>query len=424
MSLEEKYRELFARGKKVLHGSAPALMNSLRQSALERFFESADFNDEKYRQISPLTALYPANDDLENIPPWRKTLRFRPIEGVRTVVVKNGQIVSDDCSFVRNYKITGLRQFIEQHRDIAKDYFANLTNKYETPLTALNTAFCNDGFVIYLPKTVQTFRPVYIYNITTVGFANYHNMIIAEKDTSVNICIRNIVNAPNNAIFNGVTEIFADSKSNVALTQLNDGYYANLYNSFLCRQAASSKTALCSVTFSGRQVINSFNMRLEGKYSETRLLGASFPSQGQQISHLSTVEHSGAGATSDQLFRNILSDNGIGVFNGRIHVGPRAAETVATQRNDNLLLSDDAKMFTKPDLVIDNDDVKCSHGATVGQPDSDALFYCRARGIAEHDARRLLAKAFITELLKKLNCKFASEHTAELIERWLDSYHY
>jgi len=141
---------------------------------------------------------------------------------------------------------------------------------------------------------------------------------------------------------------------------------------------------------------------LDGEYAEAKICGLALSDKNQHVDNYTFVEHAKPNCQSDQLYKNILDDSSTGGFTGRIHVARKAVKTKAYQRNNNVLLTNAAKMNTKPQLVIDNDDVKCSHGATVGQINEEALFYLQSRGINEKEARLMLMFAFAHEVLAEI----------------------
>jgi Fe-S cluster assembly protein SufD len=170
----------------------------------------------------------------------------------------------------------------------------------------------------------------------------------------------------------------------------------------------------------GGLIRNNLKLSFIGDHSEANVNGLSFTDKKQHIDNFINIEHSAPNCLSNQIYKNILDDESTGAFSGRIHVARDAQQTNAFQRNNNVLLSDRAKMNTKPQLIIDADDVKCSHGATVGQIDEDALFFLRARGIGENDARMMLMNAFAHEVVQKITIAQLRDRIDELIEKRLN----
>jgi Fe-S cluster assembly protein SufD len=182
-------------------------------------------------------------------------------------------------------------------------------------------------------------------------------------------------------------------------------------------QAEKSVFKITTVTASGTWVRNELNIRIEGQHCETFLSGAYFPKQDQLIDNHTFVDHQVPNCYSNELYKGVLFENGKGVFNGKVYVHIDAQKTNAYQSNANIMMSDNASMFTKPELEIYADDVKCSHGSTTGQFDEEALFYLRARGLSEESAKRLLVSAFTSDVMNRISIPSWKEYVlATLIQ--------
>jgi Fe-S cluster assembly protein SufD len=182
-------------------------------------------------------------------------------------------------------------------------------------------------------------------------------------------------------------------------------------------QAEKSVFKITTVTASGTWVRNELNIRIEGQHCETFLSGAYFPKQDQLIDNHTFVDHQVPNCYSNELYKGVLFDNGKGVFNGKVYVHVDAQKTNAYQSNANIMMSDNASMFTKPELEIYADDVKCSHGSTTGQFNEEALFYLRARGLSEESAKRLLVSAFTSDVMNRISIPSWKEYVlATLIQ--------
>ncbi len=182
-------------------------------------------------------------------------------------------------------------------------------------------------------------------------------------------------------------------------------------------QAEKSVFKITTVTASGTWVRNELNIRIEGQHCETFLSGAYFPKQDQLIDNHTFVDHQVPNCYSNELYKGVLFDNGKGVFNGKVYVHIDAQKTNAYQSNANIMMSDNASMFTKPELEIYADDVKCSHGSTTGQFNEEALFYLRARGLSEESAKRLLVSAFTSDVMNRISIPSWKEYVlATLIQ--------
>ena len=189
-------------------------------------------------------------------------------------------------------------------------------------------------------------------------------------------------------------------------------------NSFVY-QERDSRVSTNVITLHGGSIRNNLVVSLDGEGCENNSFGLFLADQEQHVDNFTFVNHMKPNCVSNQLYKGILDDKATGAFNGKIHVWKDAQKTIAYQKNNNILLTDDAKMNSKPQLEIYADDVKCSHGATVGQLDQDALFYLRSRGIDEKESRLLLMYAFAHEVVSKITVPALQERTDDLIDKRL-----
>lgn len=180
-------------------------------------------------------------------------------------------------------------------------------------------------------------------------------------------------------------------------------------------QAEKSVFKITTITASGTWVRNELNIRIEGEHCETFLSGAYFPKQDQLIDNHTFVDHQVPNCYSNELYKGVLFENGKGVFNGKVYVHIDAQKTNAYQSNANIMMSDNASMFTKPELEIYADDVKCSHGTTTGQFDEEAMFYLRARGLSEESAKRLLVSAFTSDVMNRISISSWKEYVLQTL---------
>jgi Fe-S cluster assembly protein SufD len=275
------------------------------------------------------------------------------------------------------------------------------------PFAALNTAFLGDAAVLRAPRGAQAAEPLHVVFVSSGGAAprarHPRVLVVAEAGSRVQL-IQDFVSLGEDAAFtNSVTEVFAEPDAQVELVLLQrEGtgvfHFANVAAS-LERGARFSSHAL---TLGGRLVRNDLAVTLAGEGAEVTL-GALYVAGGEQVvDHHTLVDHAAPHGTSRQLYKGVLGGAARGVFRGRVVVRPGAQKTDARQSNPNLLLSDAAEVDSKPQLEIHADDVRCSHGSSIGQLQEDALFYLRARGIAEEDARRLVTRGFAHEILAGL----------------------
>jgi Fe-S cluster assembly protein SufD len=224
----------------------------------------------------------------------------------------------------------------------------------------------------------------------------------------------------NQYLSNSVTEIFVAENANLEyFTVQNQHNKSTSINSVFIQQENNSNATTHTVSLHGGLIRNNLKFVINGENAEANMFGMAFLDREQHIDNFTQVIHAKPHCQSNQVYKYVLDDKSTGAFSGKIHVARDAQKTNAFQRNNNILLTDQATMQTKPQLVIDADDVKCSHGATVGQIDEEALFYLRARGIDEDKARMMMMNAFAHEVIQEIKIDALRERIDELIEKRL-----
>jgi len=301
--------------------------------------------------------------------------------------------------------------------------YASLAKTDEDPLVALNTAYAKDGFFLYVPKNVVVKSPIQIINLLQSEkdtFSTQRNFILVEEGAKVQVLLCDHTLNLNQYLSNSVTEIFAEDNAEVEFYTLQNQHNdATNLNSIFIEQKRDSRVTTHTVTLHGGLIRNNLKFILNGENAEANLYGMAFMDKKQHVDNFTQVIHAKPHCESNQVYKNVLDDTSSGAFSGRIHVIRDAQKTNAFQRNNNLLLSDTANIQTKPQLIIDADDVKCSHGATVGQIDEEALFYMRARGINEDKARLMMMNAFAHEVVKEIKLEPLRDRIDELVDKRL-----
>jgi Fe-S cluster assembly protein SufD len=281
-----------------------------------------------------------------------------------------------------------------------------------------------DGIFIYFPENTNNKKPIQIINLLLDNkgfFYNTRNLIIIEKNASANIVFCDDSLSVNEFLGNNVTEIFIGENASLDYYRIqNEHNENNNISSIYIHQSKNSRLHSGVYSLLGGLIRNNFNIKLTGEGCESELYGLSLIDKKQHTDNNVFVEHAAPNCNSRQLFKSILDDNATGAFSGKVLVNQNAQQTNAEQTNKNILLTNDAKMNTMPQLVIYADDVKCSHGATVGQLDEEAMFYMRARGITQKDARMLLMYAFASEVIKPVKINALRENIEDLAQRRLN----
>ena len=293
-----------------------------------------------------------------------------------------------------------------KYKMIIDNYFNKIANKDES-LTSLNTAFANEGAYINIPKSKVVDKPIEIMYFSTGNEAALlvqpRNLIIVGENSHVQIIERHQSLNENPVLTNSVTEIFAQKRAIVDYYKIqNDNLEANLIDNTYVSQKLESTVSVNTFSFGGNLTRNNLNFYHFGERIVSNLNGITIIGDNQHVDHYTLVQHAQPNCESHQDYKGIFSDRSIGVFNGKIFVEKEAQKTNAFQKSNNILLSDKATINAKPQLEIFADDVKCSHGCTIGQLDETAMFYMQQRGIPKKEAKALLMYAFSNAVIESI----------------------
>jgi Fe-S cluster assembly protein SufD len=282
------------------------------------------------------------------------------------------------------------------------EYFNKVASKEES-LTSLNTAFASEGAYINIPKSKVVEKPIEIIYFSTGTEAALmvqpRNLIIVGENAHVQIIERHQSLNENPVLTNSVTEIFAQKRAIVDYYKIqNDLQSASLIDNTYIAQKEQSTVSMHTFSFGGNLTRNNLNFYHQGERIDSTLKGVTIIGDKQHVDHYTLVQHATPNCESHQNYKTILDGSSTGVFNGKIFVEREAQKTDAFQQNNNILLSEKATINAKPQLEIFADDVKCSHGCTIGQLDESAMFYMQQRGIPKKEAKALLMYAFTSEV--------------------------
>ncbi|WP_340075939.1 Fe-S cluster assembly protein SufD [Leptobacterium sp. I13] len=306
-----------------------------------------------------------------------------------------------------------------KYKLIIDNYFNKAANKDES-LTSLNTAFSREGAYINIPKNKMVNKPIQIVHFATGNEAALmlqpRNLIVVGENAYVQIIERHQSLNDNPALTNSVTELFTNKKAIVDYYKIqNDTLNASLIDNTYISQQRDSHTSVHTFSFGGGLTRNNLNFYHKDERVASTLKGITIIGDKQHTDHHTLVHHAHPNCESHQDYKGIYADRSTGVFNGKIIVEKEAQKTNAFQQNNNILIDDKASINTKPQLEIFADDVKCSHGCTIGQLDDDALFYMRSRGIPEKEARALLMYAFANNVLQSVKIPEVKSRINKLI---------
>jgi len=301
---------------------------------------------------------------------------------------------------------------------IIENYFNKAATK--DSLSSLNTAFSSEGAYIHIPKNKIVRKPIQILHFSTgnesATMLQPRNLVVVEENSHVQILERHQSLTSNPVLTNSVTEIFANKRAIVDYYKIqNDNENASLIDNTFIKQKRESLASVHTFTFGGKLTRNNLSFFQEGERIDSTLKGITIIGNKQHVDHNTLVHHIEPNCESHQDYKGIFTDSSTGVFNGKVLVDKEAQKTNAFQANNNILLSDKASINTKPQLEIFADDVKCSHGCTIGQLDESAMFYMRSRGIPEKEAKALLMYAFSNNVIKSVKIPELKQRITNII---------
>jgi Fe-S cluster assembly protein SufD len=427
------YVSNFRKLEESLNGEAKSEFHKVRTNALEMFeetgFPTTKMEDWKYTNISPIF-----NHKYEDASPSAKVTlndveKFR-IKDLNTtlLVFINGKFNEKLSTKLHeltslNVKIGSLADWIKREPELVLQHFSKYA-RMPSGFASLNTAFTVDGTFIYIPDKVIVKEPVHILNLHgeegSKILSQPRNLIVTGKNVQAKFIetYNSIGSEPN--FSNIVTEIVAGENSNIEWYKIQDENL-NSYQVTLTQaeQKRGSVFTIYTVTTGGSLVRNDINTVLDDENCEAHLFGLYLTEDSQHIDNHTLIDHAMPHCVSNELFKGVLNDKSHAIFNGKVYVRPDAQKTNAYQSNKNILLSKEATIDTKPQLEIFADDVKCSHGATVGQLDDDSVFYLRTRGISEKMAHSMLIRAFASDVFEDIKLEQVNEHINNIISNKL-----
>jgi Fe-S cluster assembly protein SufD len=430
-NIEEQYIELFNQNIVHLTDHTSREVNVHREESLRNFEKlgvpSDKDEDYKYTNIQPfLRGTFDFNFSHQDVESPLDDIFQCEVHALESysVFVINGwysaknQITGTLPEGVCFCSLTeGSRKFPE----IFEKYYGKAALIERDGFTALNGMFAQDGVFIYIPKNVVLDKPLQIVNIATGDsdlVAFQRNLVVMEENSQAKILVCDHTLSPSKFVVNSVTEVFASE--NVVLdyyTLQNQHNMTTQVAGVFVEQKSSSTVMTNNLTLHAGISRNNIYYKLDGEYCESYLYGLYVTDKNQHVDNFTFIDHAKPNCTSTELFKGVMDDRATGAFTGRVLVRKDSQNTNAYQSNNNILLSDLARISTRPQLEIYADDVKCSHGATIGQLDDEAMFYLRSRGISEEEARILLMYAFAYEVIDKIHVDALKEQIRDLVEK-------
>ena len=389
-------------------------VHDIRSEAIKQF-ESIGFPNKKLENWKYTSLKNLLNTDYSVLPEINNVLEFKNIKKYLIDDIDSYKIIFVDgkyCSHLSETTHEGMDICIlsaaltqSKYELIIENYFNKIALK--DGITSLNTAFSNEGAFIHIPKNKFVEKPIQIIHFSTGNESSLmfqpRNMIVVDENSQTQIIERHQSLSENKVFTNSVTEIYADKKSIIDYYKIqNDNLQASLIDNTYVNQQRNSTFSMHTFSFGNELVRNNLNISQNDEFIETTIKGVTIIGNKQHVDHNTLIQHNKPNCNSHQDYKGIYDNKSTGVFNGKIIVEKQAQKTNAFQSNNNILLSDKATINAKPQLEIYADDVKCSHGCTVGQLDKNALFYLKSRGIPEKEATALLMYGFANNILRSV----------------------
>ena len=403
-------------------------LHDLRTAAIKNF-ENKGFPTKKEEswKYTSLNAIL--KNDFSVFPKHENTIEFKDVKKYFIHEIDTYKIVFIDGVFSSNLSST-THQGIDvclmssalnkpKYKMVIDAYFNQIACKDES-LTSLNTAFANEGAYINIPKSKVVQKPIEIMYFSTGNEAALlvqpRNLIIVGENSHVQIIERHQSLNENPVLTNSVTEIFAQKRAIVDYYKIqNDNHSANLIDNTYVSQKQESHVSVQTFSFGGNLTRNNLNFYHFGERLTSTLNGITIIGGKQHVDHYTLVHHATPNCESFQDYKGIFSENSTGVFNGKVYVEKEAQKTNAFQKSNNILLGDKSTINAKPQLEIFADDVKCSHGCTVGQLDETAMFYMQQRGIPKKEAKALLMYAFSNAVIESIKIPELKQRITKII---------
>lgn len=427
----KQYIDFFYSHKNKIDEGCSPLLNIFREKAFETFRKIGfpAFNSEDYQHIDIADLLKADFGFYLN----RSGIDFNPYQIFHCDVPKlnaykyfviNGHFYDKESKkeLPEGVFSGSLNVFAEQYPQLFLRYYNRLAGSKEDGLAAFNTTFLQGGYVLYVAENVSIDKEIQLTNISggnDTSLVNRRMLIILERGAQAKllVCDHAYDEKPLSAITQ-VVEIFAEENASFDFCELEESSEntIRLASNFV-HQAASSDVRINNITLNNGVTRNNFTVDLAGEKAETHLYGMAIADSKQKIDNYTLINHQVPNCRCDELFKYVLDGEATGIFSGRIIVAQNAQKTEAYQNNRNLLGNKNCRMYSKPQLEIYADDVKCSHGMTTGQLDENALFYMRSRGIPNEEAVLLLKFAFTNDVIQGIRMEGLRDRLKLLIEK-------
>ena len=431
MSSEKQYIDLYNQCKGMINKHAPQVLNDLRDKAFDDFcrlgFPSKKVERYKYTDMQKIFEPdYGLNLNRLEIPvnPYNVFKCDVPNLSTSLYFVVNDSFYDKmlpKCSLAEGVIVGSLSKVATEHPELVAKYYGKIANTGDDAVTALNTMLSQDGLMVYVPKNVKVEKAIQVINILRSDvdlMVNRRVLIVMEQGSEAKFLFCDHAADDRNFLATQVIEAFVGENAKLDLYCLEETHYKNTrVSNVYIEQQANSVVNHNVITLHNGITRNRLDLVFKGEGAECFANGCVIADKSQHIDNNTLIDHQVGHCTSHQLYKYVLGDEAVGAFAGRILVRKDAQKTSSNEINQNLCTTKKARMFTQPMLEIYADDVKCSHGSTVGQLNDAAMFYMRQRGISEKEAKLLLEFAFVNEVVDQIQLEPLKERLRYLVEK-------
>lgn len=431
MSSEKQYIDLYNQCKGMINKHAPQVLNDLRDKAFDDFcrlgFPSKKVERYKYTDMQKIFEPdYGLNLNRLEIPvnPYDVFKCDVPNLSTSLYFVVNDSFYDKmlpKCSLAEGVVVGSLSKVATEHPELVAKYYGKIANTGDDAVTALNTMLSQDGLMVYVPKNVKVEKAIQVINILRSDvdlMVNRRVLIVMEQGSEAKFLFCDHAADDRNFLATQVIEAFVGENAKLDLYCLEETHYKNTrVSNVYIEQQANSVVNHNVITLHNGITRNRLDLVFKGEGAECFANGCVIADKSQHVDNNTLIDHQVGHCTSHQLYKYVLVDEAVGAFAGRILVRKDAQKTSSNEINQNLCTTKKARMFTQPMLEIYADDVKCSHGSTVGQLNDAAMFYMRQRGISEKEAKLLLEFAFVNEVVDQIQLEPLKERLRYLVEK-------
>lgn len=431
MSSEKQYIDLYNQCKGMINKHAPQVLNDLRDKAFDDFcrlgFPSKKVERYKYTDMQKIfEPNYGLNLNRLEIPvnPYDVFKCDVPNLSTSLYFVVNDSFYDKmlpKCSLAEGVIVGSLSKVAAEHPELVAKYYGKIANTGDDAVTALNTMLSQDGLMVYVPKNVKVEKAIQVINILRSDvdlMVNRRVLIVMEQGSEAKFLFCDHAADDRNFLATQVIEAFVGENAKLDLYCLEETHYKNTrVSNVYIEQQANSVVNHNVITLHNGITRNRLDLVFKGEGAECFANGCVIGDKSQHIDNNTLIDHQVGHCTSHQLYKYVLGDEAVCAFAGRILVRKDAQKTSSNEINQNLCTTKKARMFTQPMLEIYADDVKCSHGSTVGQLNDAAMFYMRQRGISEKEAKLLLEFAFVNEVVDQIQLEPLKERLRYLVEK-------